>query len=381
MSINTMKLALEALELAGGNLCEALHHPKKLQHGIGEPCPAVAKYDEAIAALRQAIEQASENGLYREGYRNGYGFGEAAGLRQAIEQAQKQEPVACFNGMPAYEGALSKAQRKQLTQDLNAPLTLNGIALRPLSETKAVIDAARAAMDDSAEAYDSEGSIKISPHLAASLSLCLDKYDKAIEQAQEQEALNRKAENARELGLDYEPEPVRLECVVCGTVYADGVPPQTTQKQEPVAWMRDDEMKAMVSDEKRAWILCGQLELINDYNKPLYTSPQVAEPQPQRQPLVIDSKEKASEFIEKTLWEVIDVAAMFPKAKPDPRTWEHLMAYAPQRQPLKLDELWRVFTRSGLSQFHQRDGVVEYKYERCIEEFARAIEAAHGIKE
>jgi hypothetical protein len=148
---------------------------------------------------------------------------------------------------------------------------------------------------------------------------------------------------------------------------------------EPVAWMRDDEMKAMVSDEKRAWILCGQLELINDYNKPLYTSPQVAEPQPQRQPLVIDSKEKASEFIEKTLWEVIDVAAMFPKAKPDPRTWEHLMAYAPQRQPLKLDELWRVFTRSGLSQFHQRDGVVEYKYERCIEEFARAIEAAHGI--
>lgn len=53
----------------------------------------------------------------------------------------------------------------------------------------------------------------------------------------------------------------------------------------------------------------------------------------------------------------------------------------PQRKPLSLDELWRVFTSSGLSQFHQRDGVVEYKYEKCIEEFARAIEAAHGIKE
>ncbi len=52
-----------------------------------------------------------------------------------------------------------------------------------------------------------------------------------------------------------------------------------------------------------------------------------------------------------------------------------------QRKPLTLDELWRVFTRSGLSQFHQRDSVVEYKYQKCIEEFARAIEAAHNIKE
>ena len=54
------------------------------------------------------------------------------------------------------------------------------------------------------------------------------------EQAQKQEALDRKAENARELGLDYEPEQIRLECVKCGTVYAEGIPPQTAQKQEPV---------------------------------------------------------------------------------------------------------------------------------------------------
>jgi len=47
----------------------------------------------------------------------------------------------------------------------------------------------------------------------------------------------------------------------------------TQPEQEPVAWMRDDEMKAMVSDEKRAWILCGRSELIEDYNKPLYTTP------------------------------------------------------------------------------------------------------------
>ena len=48
---------------------------------------------QAINAGRQAIAEASQNGLYREGYRNGYAFGEAAGKRQAIVEAEKQEPV------------------------------------------------------------------------------------------------------------------------------------------------------------------------------------------------------------------------------------------------------------------------------------------------
>ena len=39
------------------------------------------------------------------------------------------------------------------------------------------------------------------------------------------------------LGQEIEQEPVRLQCVTCGTVYADGVPPQVTQpEQEPVAY-------------------------------------------------------------------------------------------------------------------------------------------------
>ena len=44
---------------------------------------------------------------------------------------------------------------------------------------KAVLDAARIAMDESTESDDEECSIKIPSHLAASLSLCLDDYDKA----------------------------------------------------------------------------------------------------------------------------------------------------------------------------------------------------------
>jgi hypothetical protein len=47
----------------------------------------------------------------------------------AWEVKTEQEPVAFCNGMPAYEGSLSKAQR--LTQDLEAPLTINGVPLYP----------------------------------------------------------------------------------------------------------------------------------------------------------------------------------------------------------------------------------------------------------
>ena len=89
-----------------------------------------------------------------------------------------------------------------------------------------------------------------------------------LEQAQKQEALDRKADNARELGLDYEPEPVRLECVKCGTVYADGIPPQTTQKQEPFCYVNVNSQGDVTRTVKRKDAWC---------KTPLYASP----PQPQ----------------------------------------------------------------------------------------------------
>jgi hypothetical protein len=57
----------------------------------------------------------------------------SATIKEALAQPE-QEPVESCNGMPAYEGPLSKTQRKQLTQELNAPLTLNGVALYPQPE-------------------------------------------------------------------------------------------------------------------------------------------------------------------------------------------------------------------------------------------------------
>ncbi len=43
---------------------------------------------------------------------------------------------------------------------------------------QAVIDAARAAMDESFEAGNEQMDISIPAHLAAALSLCLDEYDR-----------------------------------------------------------------------------------------------------------------------------------------------------------------------------------------------------------
>ena len=52
--------------------------------------------------------------------------------------------------------------------------------------------------------------------------------------------------------------------------------------------------------------------------------------QPEQEP--VDSAEKASAYLDARLWEFIDMAAAWPQAKPDPRTWGHVLVYAPKRQ-------------------------------------------------
>lgn len=57
----------------------------------------------------------------------------------------------------------------------------------------------------------------------------------------------------------------------------------------------------------------------------------------------VDSNEKASAFMEARLWEFIDMAAMWPKASPDSRIWDHVMVYAP-KQPVQEPVAWRFRT-------------------------------------
>jgi hypothetical protein len=60
-------------------------------------------------------------------------------------------------------------------------------------------------------------------------------------------------------GYEHE-ESVRLQCTHCGTVYADGVPPQVPEKQEPVAWWNDTGTHIDLN--------------VSGRGKPLYTTPQ-----------------------------------------------------------------------------------------------------------
>ena len=56
--IEVLKLALEALELVSTEfVCNGAHHAKKDRHELGEPCPIVERYEEAITSLRQAISE------------------------------------------------------------------------------------------------------------------------------------------------------------------------------------------------------------------------------------------------------------------------------------------------------------------------------------
>jgi hypothetical protein len=97
------------------------------------------------------------------------------------------------------------------------------------------------------------------------------------------------------------------------------------QDQEPVAWMTPDgegfriRFSPPVNDVPLGW-------------DALYTTP------PQRKPLVIDSDEKATQHMNEKLFEFLDIAMMFPKAKADLSVWERVIIFAPQRTWVGLDE-------------------------------------------
>jgi hypothetical protein len=86
MEREALKLALEALRMAD-ELCRG-HGVDFKEYGLKFDRDIQVKYKEAITAIKEALAQPA------------------------------QEPVASCNGMPAYEGPLSKA----LTQDLDATL-------------------------------------------------------------------------------------------------------------------------------------------------------------------------------------------------------------------------------------------------------------------
>jgi len=57
MSKEAMKLALEALNLVNLEfVCDGAHHAKKDRHELGDDCPVTARYQLAIKALEEALD-------------------------------------------------------------------------------------------------------------------------------------------------------------------------------------------------------------------------------------------------------------------------------------------------------------------------------------
>ena len=75
-----------------------------------------------------------------------------------------------------------------------------------------------------------------------------------------QAALDKLFEVENELGLHYDQkpkqEPVLLQCTTCGTVYAEGVPPQVPEQEpvEDVVAYHPDGTRTVRISPKRPWV-------------------------------------------------------------------------------------------------------------------------------
>jgi hypothetical protein len=180
-----------------------------------------------------------------------------------------------------------------------------------------------------------------------------------------QQALDKKAENARELGLDYEPvcnkDPQGCWNVRC---QLGKKCKNTPAQQEPVAtdWERiarvqDAKLRAMCNESGGFEKLC---EVMDRYE---HTSPQPAQQEPVA--FLVDGDLYYPEEID---WETLQeqghtVASLYTQAQ---RTWQGLTDEA----------IWLEYQR--IWPFHPAE---EPTLAKAIIKFARAIEAAHGIKE
>jgi len=130
------------------------------------------------------------------------------------------------------------------------------------------------------------------------------------------------------------------------------------------------------------------------------------------QPEPVDSAEKAGAYMDARLWEFIDMAAAWPEAKPDTRTWDHVLVYAPNQEP-KCGAIIEVFGKDWRLEYMslpvgkhklytqqytyttpsaQRKPLTDEQIRKAVNgagimftapdiKVARAIEAAHGIKD
>ena len=101
---------------------------------------------------------------------------------------------------------------------------------------------------------------------------CLVAHYKVIEETLKQEqrvlyqpAAQEAVDILKTLGYVYQITPNGLAWV------------EQQEQDGPIAWLEENSAKAMSDLEKQAWIQAGRDELVETYNRPLYTKPQTKE--------------------------------------------------------------------------------------------------------
>ena len=145
------------------------------------------------------------------------------------------------------------------------------------------------------------------------------------------------------------------------------------EQGEPVAWLGEGDMKAMTDLEKQSWIQAGRSELVETYNKPLYITTQSAHKSwigLEIEELKFCTKlENTNSQAELDLGKAFWSGARWAEAKLKKK---NVMSPQPAQNPLTDEEI------VAINDKHYNIAYRDFDADIAI---ARAIEAAHGIKE
>ena len=120
------------------------------------------------------------------------------------------------------------------------------------------------------------------------------------------------------------------------------------------------------ADERNQWDVLGEDEKVE-------FAARIGALDAKRAPIMTDYE--AAAYFERVLWEFIDVAAVFPRAKPDPKTWSHVMAYAPIRRKESLEDAKQL--RFHAASLTYNDTTAEGEAKHRLYEIAMRIESGY----